>query len=192
MKNINELLRFPLDIQFYAEEGDGESGNPDVASTGEEEVVPKKIYDKMSAELSKLKKEMRQNMSQEEQRRIEMEEKDSKIADLQKQLTLSSMITGLNSTGFDEATVKAISEAYVGSNPDGFVKAISKAVKELNDNHKREIENLKLESTPRPAGGTGDGNDKPITQKEFNNMSYMEQLEFKNKNPETYKKFIKK
>lgn len=192
MKNINELLRFPLDIQFYAEESDGESGNPDVDSTGEEEVVSKKIYDKMSAELSKLKKEMRQNMSQEEQRRIEMEEKDSKIADLQKQLTLSSMITGLNSTGFDETTVKAISEAYVGSNPDGFVKAISKAVKELNDNHKREIENLKLESTPRPAGGTGDGNDKPITQEDFNNMNYMEQIEFKNKNPEIYKKFIKK
>lgn len=191
MEYFKDLLKFPLHIQYFAEEDDGEEVRVDDDSTSEE-FVSKKVYDKMSAELSKLKKEMRQNMSQEEQRKIEMEEKDSKIAELQKQLTLSSMVTGLTSTGFDEATVKAISEAYVESDSDGFVKAIGKAVKELNDTHKREIENLKLDITPRPAGGTGDGNDKPITQEDFNNMNYMEQLEFKKKNPEIYKKFIKK
>ena len=58
MKDLNKKLRFPLDIQCFAESGDG--GDDGAGAGGndpqEPQMVPKTQFDRLSTELANLKK----------------------------------------------------------------------------------------------------------------------------------------
>lgn len=54
----------------------------------------------------------------------------------------------------------------------------------------RQVKEAKAEwLKSRPAINAGGGEESTITQEQFNKMNYHERVEFKNKNPELYKKF---
>lgn len=171
-------------LQLFAEpRGDGE----DPQTT--EPMISKKEYDKVASELSKLKKE---RLSDDEKVKLEMEEKDSRIAELEKTVTKSTLKSGLAISGLDEKSIDLITSAIIDGDVNNVVKSLNKVLKELNDKHNQEIEAIKLDLTPRPGeGSNGGASDDSITKEDFDKMSYTEKLALKEKNLELYNQFMK-
>ena len=178
---------YRLNLQLFADPGEG---NTDPLP---EPTVPKAQFDALATEIAKLKKEARERLTDDEKRAAEAKEKDDLIISLQKQVKMSSIKGGLATAGLDEKSIDAITTAYVEGNDADFIKNIGSVIKAIKDAHAKEIENIKLDLTPRPGEGTNGGvEDKTVTREEFNKMSYAEQYEFKQKNPELYKQIMKK
>lgn len=176
-----------LNLQLFSEPGEG--GNPNDPGGTNEPTVPKKDFDKLAKELASYK---RKNMSDVEKLNDDIKERDKQIADLQKSITKSNFKSGLSITGIEESYIESISAAFIEGDSGKLVKSISEVIVELNDNHKKEIESLKLSLTPRPGEGSNGGSeDNQITKEQFNKMTYNEMLELKEKNPELFNKLIK-
>lgn len=180
---MNKLIK--LNLQLFAEPG-GEGGG-DVQPV--EAMISKKEYDKVASELAKMKKE---RLSDDEKIKLEMEEKDTKIAELEKTVTKSTLKSGLATSGLDGKAIDLITNAIIDGDVNDVVKSLNKVLKELNDKHSQEIEAIKLDSTPRPGeGSNGELENSNITRENFIKMSYIEKLELKKKNPELYNQLIK-
>ncbi|MFR7590221.1 MAG: hypothetical protein ACLUVC_02160 [Longibaculum sp.] len=194
LQNKNRAHLLPLDIQLFAEGGDGGEGGSggDNITSPAEQLVPKKEFDKLASELASIKREQREKLTLEQQKELEIQEKDTKIAELEKKITKSTLESGLSASGLDQKYVKSLTDAILDGDTDSIIKNLNKALEEIKTKHNQELEAVKLDSTPRPANGTNGGEgEKEITKEDFNKMNYLEKLELKEKQPELYKKFMK-
>lgn len=82
-----------------------------------------------------------------------------------------------------------------GKDIDSLIEAVADADHSLiatviANEVQRQVKEAKAEwLKSRPAINAGGGEESTITQEQFNKMNYHERVEFKNKNPELYKKF---
>lgn len=193
MKELKELLnnQFKLtNLQLFSDGENNVGGEPD--PTIGEPTVKKKDFDKVAGELARLKKEQKEKMTLDQQKELEMSEKDNKIIELENQIKKATLKSGLSVIGIDAKQVDSITNSILEGDTESIVKSITKVFEDVDSKHKQELEAVKLDLTPRPAvGSNGDGNTEEVTQEMFNNMSYLEKYELKEKNPELFKKLMK-
>lgn len=177
-------------LQLFSEGGDGDGGGD--VKTPAEQSVPKKEFDKLASELASIKREQKEKLTLEQQKELEIQERDTKIAELEKKITKSTLESGLSTSGLDPKYVKSLTDAILDGDTDSIIKNLNKALEEINSKHNQELESVKLDSTPRPANGTnGSEGEKEITKEDFDKMSYLEKIELKEKQPELCKKFMR-
>ena len=187
--------RFKLNLQLFAEGGTGESvegGEPTGTDTKPEKMISKAKFDKLASENAELKRKLRGTQSEEQRHADVMKEKDDEIATLRKQVNFSNIKEGLSVGGLSGEGINSIVDAFINQDEEAFTKGMNDYFKKINDDHNRVIESIKLDTTPRPGEGTNGGEEKVITKDDFNKMTYLQQIEFKQKNPELAARYLKK
>lgn len=183
--------KFPLDIQLFAEGGDGGEGGDSGDGGSHEETVSKAMYDKVAGEVARLKRELKGKMSDEEKSKLAQEEKDKQIKELQDYKFRSELVSGL-SDAFGKEASESIAESYLSGDAKKFAEAMSKAftdsTKALND----EISQLKLKAMDKPGSGSNGGDGGTVTKEQFDKMNIDERIKLKNENPELFKEFMKR
>ena len=139
------------------------------------------------AEKEKYKKELRSKQTAEEQEAEAKAEAEKLQAE-----KFESMSKELNHMKAVNAYQKVIGD---GKDIDSLIEAVTDADHSLiatviANEVQRQVKEAKAEwLKSRPAINAGGGEESTITQEQFNKMNYHERVEFKNKNPELYKKF---
>ena len=162
MKKLNLL---PLNIQMFAE-------NEDVVENGGvSEETPKTYsqeeYDKIIAERDKFKKSIdnltkenadfkrkqKEKMSEEEKIAEAQKEKDRVLQETQKELLGLKLSKEFMIAGFSEETTSSLVESFTNNDSVEFVKTLSKEIKNLVENaRKQEQESFKQNGTLPPNG----------------------------------------
>jgi len=154
---------------------------PDADYTG---YVKKELFDKTASEAADWKKKHNALLSEDEQKKLANEqtlsEMQEKLANLEKEKTVSGYKASLVSQGYDEKLASETAQAMVDGdmakvfvNQGKFLEAKEKAIK---------AELLKKTPTP-PAGGGGDG----MTKDKFLKLSTKEQNEYIKDHPDWMK-----
>ena len=187
LKNLANPYFKLSNLQLFSDGGEGGGAEP----TPTEPSVPKKEFDKLASELARIKREQKEKMTLDQQKELELKERDTRIAELEKEITKSTLKSGLSTSGLDSKHVESITNAILEGDTGNIIKSLNKALEEIDSKHKQELESVKLDLTPRPANGiNGDGGEKEITKEDFDKMSYLKKLELKENKPELYKKFM--
>lgn len=160
-----------------------------LASERAEKEKYKNASNKASSEAAKYKKELRSKQTAEEQEaeaKAEAEKLQAeKFESMSKELNHIKAVNAYQKTIGDEKSIDALIEAIA----DADHVAISNVIE--NEIQKR-MKDAKAEwLKSRPPINAGGGEDASVTQEQFNKMNYHERVEFKNKNPELYKRFAK-
>lgn len=162
MKKKNLL---PLNIQMFAE-------NEDVVNNGgASEDTPKTYsqeeYDKIIAERDKFKKSIdnltkenadfkrkqKEKMSEEEKIAEAQKEKDRVLQETQKELLGLKLSKEFMIAGFSEETTSSLVESFTNNDSVEFVKTLSKEIKNLVENaRKQEQESFKQNGALPPSG----------------------------------------
>lgn len=98
----------------------------------------------------------------------------------------------LSKSGMTDEDIEDIIDGIVSEDLEETKKMATKIAnvmtKQIEVTEKKVKDKL-LEDTPKPSDGNTGGT-KKVTQEEFDKMTFSQQIEFKEKNPELYKKFI--
>ena len=166
MKKTNLL---PLNIQMFAE-------NENVENGGASEETPKTYsqeeYDKIIAERDKFKKSIdnltkenadfkrkqKEKMSEEEKIAEAQKEKDRVLQETQKELLGLKLSKEFMIAGFSEETTSLLIESFTNNDSVEFVKTLSKEIKNLVENaRKQEQESFKQNGVLPPSGNQTSG-----------------------------------
>lgn len=168
----------PLNIQLFAEDG-GNGGSETPKTYSQED------YDKITAELEKIKKandnlskenaehkrKAKEKLSEEEKLAQAQKEKDELLVNAQKELLAIKMSKEFMIAGFDEKTTDDIVKSFTEKDSVEFARNLSTHIKTLIENVRKE-EQLKFnQSSTIPPNGSGkksNGLD-PIVEKYINN-----------------------
>ena len=177
MKN---LFNYPLSIQFFNEDGEG---------TGTE-MISKSLYDKKISELNKknkdLEAQLNDRMTDQEKKDNELKGYQDRIAQLEKENLTSKVKSGLVNAGLTAEEVESLTSSIVEMDAESLIKGLTGILSSMRDNHSKEIEKVKLESTPSP-----EDKDKPaapLTRKEVSRMSVAEKQRLYEQNPDEFRK----
>lgn len=144
----------------------------------------KDALSKANKEAGDLRKERNQLMSEDERKKQENEEAiqqmQQELEELKREKFTSQYNARALAIGMDEKTAETVSVSIVSGEFEKVFDAFGKFLK----THDHEIEVKLLQDTPRAPGSDGD---KPITKKEFREMSLEDRLKFSQENPEEYK-----
>lgn len=201
-----ELLK--LDLQLFADGESGDSGSADSSGQGESAEarvaeLEKQLLERESAlaeaekkygklkgtldtklkELGDMTKKERERMTAEELERKEIEEIKEQNAMLLKEREIVSAERRFIQFGVDADTANAGAKALIESDYDGLFDVFSKIVDARIAGEKSEL----LKAIPKPQGG---GSSSTMTQEQFDKLNYKELVELKEKDPETYNKFM--
>lgn len=206
MKKNSNLL--PMNLQFFADTADATETTTETAKettaettaevelTAEEKLQQlimenaklKKSFDKTSSEAAAYKKQLREKLSADEislQEKAEKElEKEEKLNQLLKENTIAKLEKGFLTLGYSgELATKAATAQFENDTDELF-----KIQKEYQDSFAKKIEAEWLKNRPEANMGTGESGSK-VTKEEFDGYGYLQKVEFKQKNPLTYKKY---
>ena len=134
-------------------------------------------------ELGDMTKKERERMTAEELERKEIEEIKEQNAMLLKEREIVSAERRFIQFGVDADTANAGAKALIESDYDGLFDVFSKIVDSKIAGEKSEL----LKAMPKPQGG---GSSSAMTQEQFDKLGYKELKELKEKDPETYNKFM--
>lgn len=147
----------------------------------------KNASDKASSEAAAYKKQLRSKQTAEEQEaeaKAEAEKlQTEKFESMSKELNHIKAVNAYQKTISDDKSIEALIDAVADADHSMIASVIENEVQRRVKSEKAEW----LKS--RPPVNAGFGEDSAITQEQFNKMNYHERVEFKNKNPELYKKF---
>lgn len=147
----------------------------------------KNASDKASSEAAAYKKQLRSKQTAEEQEaeaKAEAEKlQTEKFESMSKELNHIKAVNAYQKTISDDKSIEALIDAVADADHSMIASVIENEVQRRVKSEKAEW----LKS--RPPVNAGFGEDSTITQEQFNKMNYHERVEFKNKNPELYKKF---
>ena len=147
----------------------------------------KNASDKASSEAAAYKKQLRSKQTAEEQEaeaKAEAEKlQNEKFESMSKELNHIKAVNAYQKTISDDKSIEALIDAVADADHSMIASVIENEVQRRVKSEKAEW----LKS--RPPVNAGSGEDSTITQEQFNKMNYHERVEFKNKNPELYKKF---
>ena len=156
-----------------------------LASERAEKEKYKNASDKASSEAAKYKKELRSKQTAEEQEaeaKAEAEKLQAeKFENMSKELNHMKAVNAYQKVIGDGKDIRR-----VGTREADHSLIVTVIANEVQ----RQVKEAKAEwLKSRPAINAGGGEESTITQEQFNKMNYHERVEFKNKNPELYKKF---
>lgn len=158
-----------------------------LASERAEKEKYKNASDKASSEAASYKKQLRSKQTAEEQEaeaKAEAEKLQAeKFENMSKELNHIKAVNAYQKTIGDEKSIETLIEAVA----DADHSLISSVIENEVNRRVKEAKAEWLKS--RPPVNTGSGDEITVTQEQFNRMNYHERVEFKNKNPELYKKF---
>lgn len=206
---MNELLNYNL--QFFAEEGaEHQENEPEKKEPTKVEQPEKKEpettdmqellnriatlerkADKASAEAADYKKKWKDSLSSQEQASIEKAEKEAEREEKFNQLLRENNINKLEKTYLGLGYLSTEAERMAAAEVDGDIDLKTKIMREVDERKKKEFEAEFLKSRPDINAGAG-GESPNVSKEAFEKMGYKEMLEFKQKYPETYKKFTNK
>lgn len=193
------------DLQLFAD-GEGEGGQEGDAGVSAEARVAeleKKLSERENAlaeaekkygklkgtldtklkELGDMTKKERERMTAEELERKEIEEIKEQNAMLLKEREIVGAERRFIQFGIDADTANAGAKALIESDYDGLFDVFSKIIDAKIAGEKSEL----LKAMPKPQGG---GSSTTMTQEQFDKLGYKELKELKEKDPETYNKFM--
>lgn len=146
--------------------------------------VKKDLFDKTSSELAKAKKDLKAQMSADEQAKLEREEAFNKMQEelnaLKLEKQLGDMTTQYMSLGYDEKLAKATAKAFL----DGDMSVVFANQKAHQEAIEKKVKANLIDSTPVP---NVDNSESVMTKEKFMKLSPMERHEFSVKNPDQYK-----
>ena len=150
----------------------------------------KKAIDKATADASEWKKKYMATQSESEKLSMEKAERDAALKEeleaLRKESKVNKFAKSFMAFGYtEEMATKAAEAQYSGDTDELF-----RLQKLHSDNMAKQIRADIMKSMPVPATGNDDG--VHITQEQFDNMSYREQLELFEKHPTVYEKLTKR
>ncbi len=161
----------PLNIQLFAD-GDGsdnggnENTTPPKTYTQEEydRIIAerdkyKKANDNLSSENAQYKKDAKNKLTEEEKKAQADKEKDDLLAETRKELLGMKMTKEFLVAGFSDEQNSSIIEAYNKGDGVEFAKLISKEIKVLIENAKKEAKEEFSRSSTLPPNGTGNQKD---------------------------------
>lgn len=182
MKENKKL--FPLDLQLFAENGNGNGGNggSETPKTYTQEDMDKLIAerdkykqanDNLSKENADYKRKAKDKLSEEERLAEEQKAKDEELSKTRQELLTIKMSKELMNVGFDDKTINNILESYNKGDSVEFAKTLSKEINTLIENvRKEEKTKFQQSSTTPPAGnGTKTSGLDPIVEKYINNKN---------------------
>jgi len=149
--------------------------------------VPKDVFDKTASELAKAKKELKalqeQSMTAEEKLQAELEKAASVQSTYARELAKLRAKEVFVEAGLTEKDYSPILDAIITEDEE-ITKGRAKALVDLIASQKAALEKaLKaefLKGTPQPPAGQGGT---VVTKEVFDKMSTLEQIKFKNENP---------
>lgn len=179
-------LLFKLNLQNFTEGGEGGEGaqNPEATPTA----VPsedKKLIDKYTKEISRLKTELKNRQTAEEQALEAQKEKDDELNELRAYRRQSELAANLRDKGVPSAEVDGIAKAILGGDVSAIAEAVGGTYTRGTDALNKEIANLKLQSTETPGAGSTSGAKAP-TATDFKSMTMDEKIALKHSNPTLY------
>lgn len=146
--------------------------------------VKKEIFDKASSDLAAAKKQLKEQMSDEDRRKAEeqskMDDLQSKYDKLLHDSEVAKNKANLVALGYEEALADETAEAMATGD---MAKVMANQKKHL-DAYGKKIRAEALKDTPKP---TGDGNSQTMTLEKLRKMSPQERYEYSTKNPQEYK-----
>lgn len=209
---MNEFIKY--DLQFFAdgeattEEGTGNEtnveqtntaghqntsnagGTPDIQDLLNRIATLERKADKASAEAADYKKKWKESLSSQEQASIEKAEQEAEREEKFNQLKRENSINKLEKTYLGLGYLASEAERMAAAEVDGDFDVKTQVMREVDARKKKEIEAEFLKSRPEINAGAG-GENPNISKQDFEKMGYLQRIEFKNKYPETYKKFTK-
>ena len=135
-------------------------------------------------ELGDMTKKERERMTAEELERKEIEEIKEQNAMLLKEREIVGAERRFIQFGCDSDMANAGAKALIDADYDGLFDVFSKIIDAKIAGEKSEL----LKAMPKPQGGGGSSS--TMTREKFDNLSYKELKELKEKDPETYNKFM--
>lgn len=134
-------------------------------------------------ELGDMTKKERERMTAEELERKEIEEIKEQNAMLLKEREIVGAEKRFIQSGCDAELASEGARALIESDYDALFDVFGKMLDNKIASEKSEL----LKAMPKPQGG---GSSQTMTKEKFDSLSYMELKELKEKDPETYKKFM--
>lgn len=162
---MKDLLKFPLNIQLFADPSGNDGGegssqqqetNTDPKESAEYRAL-KEQFDKASSELAEYKKKSKQNLSETEKLKLDLEESNKQRQELQNQILQSKMSTEFIAAGFDETETNKLLESFKKNDSLEFVKTITSVVKEKIAKVRTEEQSKFQKGTYIPSSGNGSG-----------------------------------
>ena len=146
--------------------------------------VKKELFDKTSSELADKKKQLKDKMTEDEQKaQKEQEERDelqSKYDKLLRESEIGKHKTKLITLGYEETLADETAIAMV----DGDMEKVFTNQKKHLDSVEKRVRADALKDTPKP---TPDGDSKTMTLEKFRKMTAVERMAFSAEHPEEYK-----
>lgn len=146
--------------------------------------VKKDVADKYASEAAGYKKQLREKMSQDDQKAAQQEEEMAAVKAELEALRQEKAITDLTKrwmgVGYSEELATATAKASAEGDMDAVFKNHVKFLADREKALKAEI----LKSTPTPPAGAGE---KKTTKEDFAKMTLAEKQKFATENPEAYR-----
>lgn len=153
----------------------------------------KQSFDNTSSEVANLKKQLKANMSDVEKEKLAQAEKDEKYKEALRKISVMEDTEILTSLGFDKDDSGAIANALADANLEADQKqTIWNALKGLNEKNMAKIKAELINSTPKPNGSTGGGNDGMTKEKIMAIRDSAKRQEEISKHPELFIKNYQK
>lgn len=144
----------------------------------------KELLDKANSEAANYKKQLREKMSQDEQKAAQKDEEiatiKAELETLRQEKAETELTNRWMDIGYSKELATATAKASVAGDTDTVFKNHAKFLADREKALKAEI----LKSTPTPPAGDGD---KKTTKEDFAKMSLVEKQKFATENPEAYK-----
>lgn len=154
---------------------------PDPDYTG---LVKKDLLDKANSEAANYKKQLREKMSEDEQKAIQQQEEMAAIKAELETLRQEKAETELTNRWMGIGYSKELATATAKASAAGDMDTVFKNHAKFLADREKELKSELLKSTPTPPAGDGD---KKITKEDFSKMTLAEKQKFATENPEAYR-----
>lgn len=178
MKKTKNL--FPLNLQLFADGGEGGNGGGEPPRTYSQEEYDKLMAevnkyktanDKLSSENAEHKRKAKEKLSEDEKKAQEQKEKEEQLLLAQQELLTIKMSKEFMTVGFDEKTINEIVESFNKGDSVVFAKTLSTHIGKLIENVRKEEQIKFQQSSTTPPNGSGKGTSglDPIVERYINN-----------------------
>jgi hypothetical protein len=148
--------------------------------------VAKSVADKHASEAADYKKKWREAVSEDEAKKAQDAEERQALIDRAEKAEHALAVSGYEKAylamGYEEKLAKATAEAMAKGDTD----TVFKNQKIHLENREKALRTELLKNTPPPAAGKTDTG---MTKEQFSKLTLAEKVEFREKNPDTYKEF---
>ena len=148
----------------------------------------KRLKDQYSKESADWKSKYNSTLSDVEKERLANEEKEARYKEIERQYNLSNITSKLSKKISDDKVVGNIADMLLEGSTLEAIDVLNTYLATRDEMVKKQVTESLLKDNPIPPP-TSTTNNGGVSRKDFDKMSYAERVAFKEKNPETYKKY---